>query len=1120
MSKSSCFVFRALSLCCSSLLFALPAKLQAAPGNDLFAQAQLLSGSSASLAGGNVEATAETGEPSHAGSTARRSIWFRWTAPASASVTIDTIGSSFDTVLAVYTGSEVSILTLVMANDDINYQAGNTQSRVTFNPIQGTEYAIAVDGYGGASGEVSLNLVQTLPAASNDAFANGQILPDASGSVTSSSIGFTKELGEPNHAGNSGGGSAWFQWTAPMNGSVTIDTLGSNFDTLLAAYTGASVSSLTLIKANDDIDYASGNAQSKISFTAQAAAAYRIAVDGYGGAKGSIILNWSLAGSAPSNDNLASARVISGDSGQDLSNNVGASKEVGEPSHGGNAGGASIWYSWTAPMSGNAVFSTAGSSFNTLLGIYTGQGYNSLVKRVSNDDISPENPQSSVAFEAVIAVTYLIAVDGFDGASGQTALQWNLTPIAPSNDHFANALTLSGSAGTVYAATVNATKEPGEPAHAGNPGGASVWYQWIAPTDDQVTIDTDGSSFDTLLAVYSGNTLDSLALLAENDNQATSSQSLVVFPPVSGTTYWIAVDGVNGAVGNLVLNWSQSDLRPVNDDFANAQPISGEAGQLTAPSVYATKEPGEPNHAGEPGGASIWFTWTAPVSQPMYFDTLGSGFDTVLAVYTGSSVSDLTEVASNNNLSDYYVSSRVHFNALAGAQYLIAVDGVGGANDGVKLNWSPANFLPDMIVNPQTATPRISVETFASSHCAVVEGLVQAGTRTLLRFNSESRNIGTGDLRLGNPAGNPLFEYAPCHAHYHLHNYMRYRVLDENQQVAAAGFKTGFCLLDSNRWDPNASPTAKYDCSDQGIQKGWGDVYSLTLDGQWVDVTGLPDGFYYLEVTVNPDSVLEESDYSNNTVLIPVAIGPPANDHFASAQLLDPAFTSVSSYNLNATAEAGEPAHVGTAARSIWFSWSPSINQNVILDTLGSTYDTVMAVYCGNSLDALTKIASNDDASYPSILQSRISFAATATTNYWIVVDGYRGASGFVQLNRSTTGLPLRPAERLIAKEPVKPAVPPLIESLYLPLGELWMIIRGEPHQLYQIEFTSDLQSWFPLTTTLADAEGTAFFVDKSNMYVSSPHESIIPGYTGRHMDKRPSFFFRAVVQDGKKPAE
>ncbi|MDP2139149.1 MAG: immunoglobulin domain-containing protein, partial [Candidatus Didemnitutus sp.] len=129
------------------------------PANNNFANATTISLSSGStqLTGTNVAATAEAGEPTHATEPARRSVWWKWTAPSSGSMTITTLGSNFDTLLAVYTGASVSSLTQVAANDDVQNGIIRT-STVTFNALSGTTYAIAVDGWDGYFGAITLNL--------------------------------------------------------------------------------------------------------------------------------------------------------------------------------------------------------------------------------------------------------------------------------------------------------------------------------------------------------------------------------------------------------------------------------------------------------------------------------------------------------------------------------------------------------------------------------------------------------------------------------------------------------------------------------------------------------------------------------------------------------------------------------------------------------------------------------------------------------------------------------------------------------------------------------------------------------------------------------------------------
>ncbi|WP_144400062.1 S8 family serine peptidase [Geobacter pickeringii] len=128
---------------------------------------------------------------------------------------------------------------------------------------------------------------------------------------------------------------------------------------------------------------------------------------------------------------------------------------------------------------------------------------------------------------------------------------------APANDLFSQPFILTGNSGQATGSNYNATKETGEPNHAGNPGGASVWWSWNAPITGRATINTHGSSFDTLLAVYTGSSVGSLTTIAANDNDGTpGGTSSVSFIAQAGTTYRIAVDGAGGATGTINLAWN------------------------------------------------------------------------------------------------------------------------------------------------------------------------------------------------------------------------------------------------------------------------------------------------------------------------------------------------------------------------------------------------------------------------------------------------------------------------------------------------------------------------------------------------------------------------------------
>ncbi|MDX6614636.1 MAG: hypothetical protein QOD75_3822, partial [Blastocatellia bacterium] len=128
----------------------------------------------------------------------------------------------------------------------------------------------------------------------NDNFANAQVLSGCSGSVNGSNINATRETGEPSHdpGGSTGGGSLWYQWQAPVSTNVTFTTAGSDYDTVLAVYTGSSLGGLTVIGKNDDVQDGVIRT-STLTFTATAGTIYKIAIDGWSGERGNVVLNWT-----------------------------------------------------------------------------------------------------------------------------------------------------------------------------------------------------------------------------------------------------------------------------------------------------------------------------------------------------------------------------------------------------------------------------------------------------------------------------------------------------------------------------------------------------------------------------------------------------------------------------------------------------------------------------------------------------------------------------------------------------------------------------------------------------------------------------------------------------------
>jgi hypothetical protein len=423
----------ALAVATSVLVLASPA-LAVPPANDNFANRQDLGSTlTPSASGSNVDATKEPGEPNHQNDFGGASIWFGWTPPATGLYRLTSCTSDFHNLFSIYSGSTLSALGNEFPGIGPNCSSAYNPAFYGLSGTKGHELKIAIDGERGFSGPAEGSISFSY-APTDDIFAASTNLGNSTtASATQYIGGYSKEPGEPDHAGNSGGHSAWYSWTAPNSGRYLVDLCGSDFDTLLGIYTGAAVDSLTPVTSNDD---ACGSPfdRSRLAFTPTAGTTYRIAVDG---------ATRPFANPAIGTLDLKITRVLADAfaDAQDLGNgtsvtatgtNLGASKESGEPNHGGNVGGASIWYGWTAPQTDTVTIDTCGSAINTLLGVYTGSAVNNLTAVADNDDVCGIG--SAVTFAASAGTTYWIAVDGFKHPSltspsqGSFGLHLNVGP--------------------------------------------------------------------------------------------------------------------------------------------------------------------------------------------------------------------------------------------------------------------------------------------------------------------------------------------------------------------------------------------------------------------------------------------------------------------------------------------------------------------------------------------------------------------------------------------------------------------------------------------------------------------------------------------------------------------
>ncbi len=184
----------------------------------------------------------------------------------------------------------------------------------------------------------------------------------------------------------------------------------------------------------------------------------------------------------------------------------------------------------------------------------------------------PTDLQGSDFFGNSVAVAGGIVIAGAyqEDSKGDNAGAAYLFGVysADANDIFADANTLQNNSGIANGSNTNALTEPGEPEHAGNGGPYhSVWWDRSEPTSrtaienaegDILIVDTHGSDFDTVLAVYTGADISNLTQIVANDDAGPGIQtSEVTFQFDPGITYRIVVDGkTDSDTGNITLNYA------------------------------------------------------------------------------------------------------------------------------------------------------------------------------------------------------------------------------------------------------------------------------------------------------------------------------------------------------------------------------------------------------------------------------------------------------------------------------------------------------------------------------------------------------------------------------------
>ncbi|HVU62694.1 MAG TPA: GC-type dockerin domain-anchored protein [Phycisphaerales bacterium] len=476
--------------------------------------------------------------PSPCASVGSKNVWFLYTAPATANVTVSTCASTFgpndqQSVVAVYSGTCAAPVHIVCS-----FTGCGLGSSATFAATGGESYLVQIGGGCDdcrSTGIVSI--VSDAAAPANDLCTTPTPIGD--GVYPMSNIGATTD-GVASCADSMA--DVWYLYTPGESGTAQIETCGSDFNTVLTIYDGPTCTSPELACSDDDC-----RTQSFLTTPVVGGQPYLIRVAGAppparGPAQGIGQLRVRVL-HPPANDECANALPVG--EGAFAYTNVDARTDGPDDCDGLVN---DVWFVYTPAATGLATFRAAG--FDTTMSVY--QDACDGQQLGCNQDLPSVEAMLRIGVTA--GVTYYIRVGGDPAGSGVLTVSFE---ASPANDHCENAaeVPLGSTPFTTRGADTDGpfltcSLSSDHIAH-------DVWFSHTAAAAGDLTISTCGSLFDTLLAVYADACPDGGgAEIACDDNSCgDDGPSLVTIRNVAaGQRFIIRVGSFDGVVGDGVLN--------------------------------------------------------------------------------------------------------------------------------------------------------------------------------------------------------------------------------------------------------------------------------------------------------------------------------------------------------------------------------------------------------------------------------------------------------------------------------------------------------------------------------------------------------------------------------------
>ena len=623
------------------------------PENDDFLDALPLDPSLISTTGSNIDATVEEGEPFFE-SAISQTVWYSWQPTQAGDARLSTFGSSFDTTLAIYQGTELGTLQLIVTNDDASDE--QLGSEVVFSAEKDALYYLQIGGKLGVSGEIVINhpepeepepeilppviLTEFIKATrvageeySIEAevagtepftfrwFKDGRVLPQSKQQnlylvdlEVSDSGRYSLQVSNDADVANArmldlvvepkleiGLQASILPRLPERLKTFSIEVRAqTDIGSLLGATLEASIDESTPISLLDDgtgPDQVAGDGVYSASATAPDAPSFVLSISASAsGTEPARIVRTFETIQRPPNDAFAGAILLDNKKHITQTDNSLATTEQSEPLFVDDLTNT-LWYRWEPETEGTARISTKGSLPDTTLAIFTGTSIDALSQVASNDNFRVQARHAEVVFKAISGTSYLIQVGSKSGNGGKLRLHHP----APKKDEpklippriVTRPSELSKTEGEHLSISVDAT------------GSAPLSYQWYV--NNRIIPEARRSSY-------------MIKQLSIKDSGIYS----VRVSNKAGRT--------NAPLYNVTVRPSRESAP--NDMVENAQPIAGSRARFSTITRNATGQRGEPNHAGVSTPLhSVWWKWKAQKSGQVKLSTAGSSFDTTLSAY-------------------------------------------------------------------------------------------------------------------------------------------------------------------------------------------------------------------------------------------------------------------------------------------------------------------------------------------------------------------------------------------------------------------------------------------------------------------------------------------------------